>query len=53
MGQKLFASASVFRQSRASYNNLTRQDDYYRTTGAEFEARSYLMRRLSLGFKYL
>ena len=48
LGQKLFASASVFRQSRASYNNLTRQDDYYRTTGAEFEARSYLMRRLSL-----
>ena len=48
LGQKLFAAASVFRQSRASYNNQTRQDDYYRTTGAEFEARSYLMRRLSL-----
>ncbi|MBI3472912.1 MAG: TonB-dependent receptor [Candidatus Solibacter usitatus] len=48
LGQKLFASASIFRQKRAAYNNFTREADYYRTTGAEFEARSYLMRRLSL-----
>ena len=47
-GQKLFASASVFRQKRASYNKQTLEADYYRTTGAEFEARSYLFRRLSL-----
>lgn len=47
-GQKLFASASFFRQKRASYNKQTLSADYYRTTGAEFEARSYLFRRLSL-----
>ncbi|MBI2685048.1 MAG: TonB-dependent receptor [Acidobacteria bacterium] len=47
-GQKLFASASIFRQKRASYNKQTLAADYYRTTGAEFEARSYLFRRLSL-----
>ncbi len=51
-GQKLFASASIFRQKRASYNNLTKSDDYYRTTGTELEMRSYLMRRLSLSASF-
>ncbi len=48
LGQKLFASASVFRQKRAAYNNQTREADYYRTTGAEFEARAFVLRRFSL-----
>jgi iron complex outermembrane receptor protein len=45
---RVFASLSVFRQKRASFNNQTREDDYYQTTGAEFEGRAFLMKRLSL-----
>lgn len=48
LGNKVFASLSVFRQKRASFNNETRADDYYQTKGAEFEARAFLLRRLSL-----
>jgi iron complex outermembrane receptor protein len=45
---KLYASLSLFRQRRASFNNQTRQDDYYQTKGAEVEARAFLLKRLSL-----
>jgi iron complex outermembrane recepter protein len=45
---KFFASLSIFRQKRASFNNQTRQDDYYRTKGVEFEARAFMLKRVSL-----
>lgn len=46
--QKVFASLAIFRQKRASFNNMTRQPDYYLTKGVEFEARAFLARRFSL-----
>ena len=48
LGNKLYASLSVYRQKRASFNNQTREDDFYRTKGVEAEARAYLLKRLSL-----
>jgi iron complex outermembrane receptor protein len=48
VANRVYAALSIFRQKRASFNNETRQDDYYQTTGAEFEGRAYLIRRLSL-----
>jgi iron complex outermembrane recepter protein len=45
---KMYAALSLFRQKRASFNNQTRQDDYYQTKGIEFEGRAFLMKRLSL-----
>jgi iron complex outermembrane receptor protein len=48
LANKMYASLSVFRQKRASFNNQTRQDDYYETKGAEFEGRAFVLKRLSL-----
>jgi iron complex outermembrane receptor protein len=48
VAQRVYASLSLFRQKRASFNNQTRQDDYYQTKGAEVEARAFLLKRLSL-----
>jgi iron complex outermembrane receptor protein len=48
LANKMYASLSVFRQKRASFNNQTRQDDYYQTKGVEFEGRTFLLKRLSL-----
>ena len=48
LANKMYASLSVFRQKRASFNNQTRQDDYYQTRGVEFEGRAFLLKRLSL-----
>ena len=45
---RVFASLSIFRQKRSSFNNLTHSSDYFRTTGVEAEARAYLFKRLSL-----
>jgi iron complex outermembrane receptor protein len=45
---KVYASLSVFRQKRASFNNETRADDYYETKGVEIEARAFLLKRLSV-----
>jgi iron complex outermembrane recepter protein len=48
LANKMYASLSVFSQKRASFNNQTRQDDYYQTKGVEFEGRAFLLKRLSL-----
>jgi iron complex outermembrane recepter protein len=48
LDNKVYAALSVFRQKRASFNNQTRQDDFYQTKGVEFEARAFLLKRLSL-----
>jgi iron complex outermembrane receptor protein len=48
LSNKVFASLSIFRQKRASFNNQTHDDDYYQTKGVEFEGRAFLMKRLSL-----
>jgi iron complex outermembrane receptor protein len=48
VAERVYASLSLFRQRRASFNNQTRQDDYYQTKGAEVEARAFLLKRLSL-----
>lgn len=45
---RVFASLSIFRQKRASFNNQTHADDFFRTTGVEAEARAFLFKRLSL-----
>ena len=45
---KVYASLSIFRQKRASFNDQTHAPDYYRTTGVELEGRAFLMKRLSL-----
>ena len=45
---KVFASVSIFRQQRSSFNNQSRTEDYFRTTGVEAEARAFLFKRLSL-----
>jgi iron complex outermembrane receptor protein len=45
---KVFASLSIFRQQRSSFNNQSRSEDYFRTTGVEAEARAFLFKRLSL-----
>ena len=44
----MYGALSLYRQKRASFNNQTRQDDYYQTKGAEVEARAFLLKRLSL-----
>jgi iron complex outermembrane receptor protein len=48
LNEKVFGSFAFFRQKRAAYNNQTRQDDYYRTTGVEMEGRAFLAKRFSL-----
>ena len=48
LANRMYGALSLYRQKRASFNNQTRQDDYYQTKGVEFEGRAFLMRRLSL-----
>jgi iron complex outermembrane receptor protein len=48
MDNKVFATVSMFRQKRTSFNNQTHSQDYFRTTGVEAEARAFLFKRLSL-----
>jgi iron complex outermembrane recepter protein len=48
VANKMYGAISLFRQKRASFNNQTREDDYYETKGFEFEGRAFLMKRLSL-----
>ncbi len=45
---KFFASMSVFQQKRASFNNQTKADDYFRTKGVEIDARAFVLHRLTL-----
>ena len=48
LDNKVFATVSMFRQKRTSFNNQTHSQDYFRTTGVEAEGRAFLFKRLSL-----
>src|SRR5579871_444773 len=48
VAERVYASLSVYRQRRKSFNNQSLQDDYYQTKGIEGEARAFLFKRLSL-----
>jgi len=45
---KVYGALSVFRQKRASFNNLTQAEDYFQTKGVELEARAFFKKRFSL-----
>ena len=44
---KIYGALSVFRQKRASFNNLTQAEDYFQTKGVELEARAFFKKRYS------
>jgi iron complex outermembrane recepter protein len=48
LNQKVYAALAVFRQKRATFNSLTHAPDYFQTTGAELEARAFVLKRVSL-----
>ena len=52
LGDKVFASAAMFRQKRSAANKDSGAIDYYRTTGLETEARAAVHPRLSFTAAY-
>lgn len=45
---KVYGALSIFRQKRASFNNLTQAEDYFQTKGVELEARAFFKKRFSI-----
>jgi iron complex outermembrane receptor protein len=47
---KIYASLAFFRQERSSFNNLSRQEDFFRTKGVEMEARAFFKKRYTITY---
>jgi len=45
---RIYASLAFFQQRRNSFNNLSRQEDYFRTKGVEMEVRAFFKRRYTI-----